>query len=348
MDRKRLEHLLSTFRQRRIVVVGDFFLDKYLEIDPKLTEKSLETGKDAYQVVGKRCQPGAAGTVTSNIAALGIGSIYAVGAIGDDGEGYDLIKALERIGVEIAHLIRSGDLFTPTYTKPMLQMPEGEDEMERQDVKNRTPLPRHLEDQVISRLKEATKRVDGVIIADQVQERNCGVITDRVRGVLAELADENPEKVFFADSRVRVGEFRRVILKPNRYEAAGAVGMEGAPSPEAARRAAMTLSKRSGRPVFLTMDKSGIVAVDVDKAWEVPAVRVQGPVDIVGAGDSATAGIVSALVSGASLCEAAAMGCLVASVTIRQIGTTGTATPAQVLEAFDGSKDLYACIGEPA
>ncbi|HPO08847.1 MAG TPA: carbohydrate kinase, partial [bacterium] len=62
MDRRRLEALLEGFTQRKIVVIGDFFLDKYLEIDPKLTEKSLETDLDAYQVVGKRCQPGAAGT----------------------------------------------------------------------------------------------------------------------------------------------------------------------------------------------------------------------------------------------------------------------------------------------
>jgi rfaE bifunctional protein kinase chain/domain len=329
-------------------VVGDFFLDKYLEINPKLTEKSLETGKDAYQVVGKRCQPGAAGTVANNLAALGIGTISAVGVIGDDGEGYDLIKGLERIGVEITHLIRAADRFTPTYTKPMLQLPEGEEEIERQDIKNRTPLPRRLEDEVISRLKEATKQADGVIIADQVQERNCGVITDRVREVLAQLGDENSGKVFFADSRVRVGEFRRVIIKPNRYEAASAVGAGDDPSPEVARWAAMTLSQRSGRPVFLTMDKSGIVAVDSDKTWDIPAVRVEGPIDIVGAGDSATAGMVSALVSGASLCEAAAVGCLVASVTIRQIGTTGTATPAQVLGAFDAVGDLYVRVGEPA
>ncbi|HEY2911009.1 MAG TPA: PfkB family carbohydrate kinase, partial [Gemmataceae bacterium] len=51
---------------------------------------------------------------------------------------------------------------------------------------------------------------------------------------------------------------------------------------------------------------------------------------IVGAGDATSAGIVCARASGASLAEAAAFGCLVASITIQQIGVTGTATPAQV------------------
>jgi len=64
----------------------------------------------------------------------------------------------------------------------------------------------------------------------------------------------------------------------------------------------------------------------------VPGVRVSGPIDIVGAGDSTMAGIVSALCSGATLVEAAQVGNLVASITIQQIGTTGTATRQQVIE----------------
>jgi sugar/nucleoside kinase (ribokinase family) len=57
---------------------------------------------------------------------------------------------------------------------------------------------------------------------------------------------------------------------------------------------------------------------------------VTGPVDPVGAGDSASAGIVCAVAAGATLEQAAAFGNLVASVTVQQIGTTGTATPEQL------------------
>ena len=181
-----------------------------------------------------------------------------------------------------------------------------------------------------------------VPILDQVQERNCGLITDRVRDHLAKLADRYPDKFFFADSRVHISEFRRVIIKPNRYEASAAAGMGEDPSPEEAKQAASILSQRTGRPVFMTMDKSGIIVVDREEAHPVPAVPVEGPIDIVGAGDSTTAGAVLALVSGATLPEAAAMGCLVASVTIRQLGTTGTASPQQVLDAFNRTEDLYA------
>jgi sugar/nucleoside kinase (ribokinase family) len=57
-------------------------------------------------------------------------------------------------------------------------------------------------------------------------------------------------------------------------------------------------------------------------------------VDIVGAGDSATSGIVLSLLAGATEVEAAAVGNLVASITVQQLGTTGTATPDQVVERW--------------
>jgi sugar/nucleoside kinase (ribokinase family) len=67
----------------------------------------------------------------------------------------------------------------------------------------------------------------------------------------------------------------------------------------------------------------------------VSGVRLTGPIDPTGAGDSATAGAVLALASGATLPEAALVGCLVASITVQQLATTGTATPAQVLERLE-------------
>jgi sugar/nucleoside kinase (ribokinase family) len=63
-----------------------------------------------------------------------------------------------------------------------------------------------------------------------------------------------------------------------------------------------------------------------------PAVPPRGPVDIVGAGDAAMAGITCALCAGASVAEAAEIGCLAAGVTIRQVGTTGTASRKQIME----------------
>lgn len=97
MKPERLKELLNRFADCRIAVVGDYFLDKYLDVDPSLAEVSVETGKTANQVVGIRRFPGVAGTVVNNLAALGVGTLHAVGATGDDGEAYDLRQELEKL-----------------------------------------------------------------------------------------------------------------------------------------------------------------------------------------------------------------------------------------------------------
>jgi sugar/nucleoside kinase (ribokinase family) len=61
---------------------------------------------------------------------------------------------------------------------------------------------------------------------------------------------------------------------------------------------------------------------------------VSGQTDIVGAGDSTSAGIACAVMAGATYEQAAAFGNLVASITVQQIGVTGTATPQQVRERW--------------
>src|SRR5438445_12710385 len=94
-----LEQILDRIPSLTVGVVGDLFLDRYLDIDAALTEPSIETGLDAYQVVRVRAIPGAAGTVINNLVALGVGRVCAVGVIGDDGEASELRHALAALRV---------------------------------------------------------------------------------------------------------------------------------------------------------------------------------------------------------------------------------------------------------
>src|SRR5215831_10075890 len=89
-----LEHILNSIPKLTLGVLGDLFLDRYLDLDAALTEPSIETGLDAYQVVRVRSQPGAAGTILNNLVALGVGRVCPVAVVGDDGEGYELRQAL--------------------------------------------------------------------------------------------------------------------------------------------------------------------------------------------------------------------------------------------------------------
>lgn len=337
MSYQRLQEILAKLPEISMLVIGDFFLDRYLIIDPARDELSLETGLVAYQVVEKRPAAGAAGTVTNNLRALGVGQVVALGIVGDDGEGYELRRALEQTGVTTDYLVAAEDRTTPTYTKPMVREPEGEREINRLDIKNWSPTPAALEERIIRSLHELAPQVDAVIVLDQVTEPECGVITNRVRENLQQLGRSYPARLpVVADSRGRIGEFKDMIVKCNQHESVAAVfPTEPAEiSEEIARRSALALAERTGRPVFVTRGPHGQLVVDCATIQEVPAIVVEGPIDVVGAGDATTAGVVSALACGASLPEAAFLGNLVASITIRKLGTTGTATPDEVLAHY--------------
>ncbi len=333
----RLSELLDRFAQCRIGVIGDFFLDKYLDVDPALAEVSVETGLTAHQVVDVRCSPGAAGTIVCNLAALGAGTLHAVGFTGDDGESYELRKELHRLGCQIKHLHTCADRHTPTYLKPRdVHVASLQAEHPRYDTKNRVPTDEQAEQCIIRSLHDLVSDVDAVIILDQVEEADCGAVTGRVRQAVAELSKQKSQVVFWADSRRRIREFSHVIIKPNQFEAVGKSdplpGEEV--QPETLRAAAQQLRETNGAPVVVTRGAAGMLVSDPQ--WTlVPAVRVYGEIDPTGAGDSATAGAVLALAAGAQLPEAALIGNLVASITIQQIGTTGVARPDQLAAQLD-------------
>jgi rfaE bifunctional protein kinase chain/domain len=333
-----LERILRRIPALSVGVVGDLFLDRYLDLDAALTEPSLETGLAAYQVVRVRPSPGAAGTVINNLVALGVGAVHAVAAIGDDGEGYELRQALAALKVvNAAAVLADPTRRTPTYTKPMLHE-EGRPprELNRLDIKNRTPLPTPLEERVVAAVRELWGRVDALVVLDQVSEADCGVVTARTRAELARLGEADPDRFVLADSRERIGLFRSVCLKPNVRECRAALGVRVRDEDAADR--AWELMERAGRPVFCTAGEQGILLADPrapDRSTKrVPAYPVRGPTDPVGAGDSTSAAIACAVAAGAGLETAAAFGNLVASITVQQHGTTGTASPEQVRQRW--------------
>ena len=337
LSSQRLQELIAGFSCSRIAVLGDFFLDRYLDIDPALEELSVETGKPAHQVVNIRCFPGAAGTVVSNLAALGTGTLHAVGFSGEDGEAWELRRGLADLGCSTSHVHATPDRFTPTYTKPRNRNVRGlEGEHSRIDIKNRQIIPPEIEQEIITSIKNLVSQVDAVIIMDQVEAADCGAVTGLVREELAVLAGDNPHVIFWADSRRRIRDFHNSFTKPNEFELIEKHDRQPGDTvdPDELQRAATGLRQKSGAPVFVTRGADGMCVTHPD--WTViPGIRITEETDSTGAGDSATAGCVLALCSGATCTEAAVVGNLVASITVQQLATTGTASPGQLQARLD-------------
>jgi len=326
MTAERLAELLARFQRLRIAVVGDLFLDQWFHIDPALDEPSVETGLTAWQVTRMAASPGAAGTVLNNLRAMGVGRLYAVGFTGEDGTGWQLRQLLTQQGVDTAHVQAVSERMTPAYMKPMFHREGRLEEGNRLDVKNRLPTPVWVEDRLIASLEALAPQVDAIIALDQLTEVDTGVVTARVRQELALLKQKYPSLILFADSRARIAQFRGVVIKCNRSEAAAALGAELPLAQTMERFAALT-----GRPVFITLGADGIAS---GAGTVSPAARQAGPIDICGAGDATTAALVCGLCAGAAPREAAQLGNLSAGVTVRKVGTTGTASQAEMLALY--------------
>lgn len=110
------EALLAA-RQASVLVVGDICLDRWCRYSPSLSEPSRETGIPRCAVTETAVTPGAGGTVAANLAALGSKRVGVLGAVGQDGFGYELRDALEARRIAVDLLIESDSIRTFTYTK---------------------------------------------------------------------------------------------------------------------------------------------------------------------------------------------------------------------------------------
>jgi bifunctional ADP-heptose synthase (sugar kinase/adenylyltransferase) len=275
----------------------------------------------------------------ANLAALRVGRVTPVGFVGDDGAGLELTRALFAAGVDLSRVARSRSRPTPTYAKPVIFEEPGQPprELSRFDVFPRQPLSAADEKLLLTAARETLAGCEALIISDYGEAGKAELITPAVRAGLLELRAENPGKVFFVDSRLKIGEFPDCSIKPNAREAAELLGGELAEdSPlDELRAAAAKLVARAGRPVFLTLGERGMLAAAPGGVTHVPGFAMTGPIDPVGAGDAVTASVTAALAAGATPADAALFGVLASSVTVGKVGECGTARPDEVRERFD-------------
>lgn len=337
MNADRFAEITGRYAGLKVVVVGDFCLDRYLEIDPARAETSIETGLPVHNVVNVRSQPGAAGTILNNLVALGVGTIHPVGFCGCDGEGHELQQALDGLsGVRSERFLRTPLRRTFVYCKPLvMERGRAPRELNRLDSKNWTATPGEVSGALARTVRELGATADAMIVLDQVDEAGTGVVTQEVLAAVARVAEARPELPVLADSRRGLRGFPPLIFKMNGAELAALLGAETTDSLEfeECRKRAVELSRRNGRPVIVTLAEQGMLGALPDGGVaRVPALPLRGEIDIVGAGDSVTANVATALAAGGDLREALELAALASSHVIHQLGTTGAAGVADLRE----------------
>src|SRR3989344_9686179 len=92
----RLKHVISTFKDDKVLVVGDLILDEF--IWGKVSRISPEAPVPVVWVDSENFMPGGASNVASNIRSLD-GEVYLVGVVGEDPRGEILQALLGKKGI---------------------------------------------------------------------------------------------------------------------------------------------------------------------------------------------------------------------------------------------------------
>jgi len=85
--------VIEQFKNKKIMVIGDVMLDKYIWGD--VSRISPEAPVQIVNVIKESYAPGGAANVANNIAALSAKS-FMVGVVGNDNTKKELIKELEK------------------------------------------------------------------------------------------------------------------------------------------------------------------------------------------------------------------------------------------------------------
>ncbi|MDR2749647.1 MAG: PfkB family carbohydrate kinase [Clostridiales bacterium] len=331
ISRHAASELLEKISGAKIGLLGDACLDFYWEADMRRSRISLETPKYPLPVVRERAYPGGAGNVANCVATIGAREVRLITLIGKDWRSAMLLDLLKSLGINTDGIILSPSRVTPGYCKVLQKgISDVVYEDPRIDFENYSSPSASEEEAVLEALDEVAKQVDVLIVEDQFLY---GCVTDRVRARLAELSSLLPVIV---DSRDRGSQFENVILKPNELEAAVHLGMS--PEPKTIERfeaIARKISLRMNKPVIVTLGDAGSLWLDRADGEIVHAhpQKILPPFDIVGAGDAFLSAFACAMAAGANGGESAALGNIAASIAIKKIGVTGTASPKEILGA---------------
>ncbi len=322
--------LLKNIANVRIGVIGDFCLDVYWHADMRKSELSRETPHFPLPIVSERLSPGGAGNVVANICALKPARVKCLGVFGNDWRGMALKGELEKAGADISGVVLTSDWITNTYIKPLRQgLTDVVYEDPRLDFTNYAVLPQKCEKALISNLEAEASSLDVLCVCDQ---RRFSCITEKVRNKIMELATDGLTVI--VDSRDRIGLYANVIVKPNAIEACHIAQIINTQDIKTLCRVAKSLETRTRRPVGITIGDKGCIVCSKGKAKHIEAIKVDGEIDICGAGDTFMSALACAIGTGATIEEAAFLGNVASSITIRKLKQTGTASPEEILSTI--------------
>ena len=333
VGRQRLLSLIPRFQGRRIVVAGDFVLDRFVYGHPKRV--SREAPVLILRFWKEERLPGGGGNTAANVRSLG-GLPLPVGVTGKDDEGRALRDALRARGIDTLGLLESDAYRTPTKTRILGGAPNAiKQQIVRYDVEEPLATDEAREASLRDRLVAAAKDADAAILSDYGYGAAAPSAVAALRAALPSGAR------ILVDSRHRLAEFANVdAATPNEEELEEAAG-RALESDGALAKAGADLRARMGCGCLLVTRGSRGMALFADSAAPI-AIPVHGTdqvADVTGAGDTVLATFALALSAGAAPLEAALLANFAGGVVVMKMGTA-IVTPAELAAAVEADRSL--------
>jgi D-beta-D-heptose 7-phosphate kinase/D-beta-D-heptose 1-phosphate adenosyltransferase len=325
LEQKRLARIVERFREVRLLVVGDLFLDEYWlgEVD----RVSPEAPVPVVHVAEEATALGGAGNVVRNVVALG-GQCAFCAAIGSDAGGRRAIDLLKDLGVDPAGLVPLKDRPTARKTRVVArsrQVVRFAQQVVRIDHESTAPLPAEASGRLLRAVEAALPGCDGVIVEDYDKGLlSPGVMRSAMRLFRA-------ARAFVAvDPKRQLAPYRgAALLKPNLPETELLSGLEIRSRGDLERAVARLRRKIGGGQVVVTRGPDGMTVFDRAGPGVDVHTAAREVFDVQGAGDTTIAALVLALRAGATLLEAAVIANAAAGVVVGKAGTA-TANPAEL------------------
>jgi D-beta-D-heptose 7-phosphate kinase / D-beta-D-heptose 1-phosphate adenosyltransferase len=305
-----MEKVLNKFRRdKEIILVGDFMLDKYIygnceRISPEAPVPVLKVEKEE-----DRC--GGSASVAMNILALGM-SVKCFGVVGDDRNGYSLLSLLRGAGADVSGMVI--DPSRPTTVKQRcigLAQHRHQQQMLRIDKESTEDISADVIDKIYGLLEKDI--VNGSVVA--IEDYNKGVVVDKLCSDIMKKCDSNgssaivdPARFAFSSKYYRYrGAF---LVTPNREEACIMWGASNAITTK--RLDDHNLSNVDGvagfinsgygiKNVLITLDKDGAFLKQGSSIGKIFPVKQRKIYDVSGAGDMVLAMLCCAKKVGADL-----------------------------------------------
>ena len=308
--KEKLFRIIKNFENKKILVIGDIMLDKYIWGD--VSRISPEAPVQIVNVKNETYSAGGAGNTANNISSLG-GKAFIVGLVGMDSTKKIIISKLKEKNIVTDGIIVDKDRPTILKVRVMAQSQQ----LLRVDYENKDYLDGAYENLILEYIKKNIGAFNAVVISDYSK----GIITEGIMAAIKEIMKDKKIPLI-VDPKPKHKEFYKnsSLITPNAKEACSMADCEEdeAKINEVGKKLINELNSTilitRGEKGMTLFEKNGLITNIPTKAKEV--------YDVSGAGDTVVAALSLALASGATMKEAAIIANYAAGIVVGKIGTS--------------------------